>query len=281
MKMRLNLNFLTQKLFLVIGFSLTINQYAANLAFAGINFYGSQIEKVIATPAIEDCSTARIFDCLKNSGGKACLRNCSVNENLFCSVKTLNSCLKHRGGSGLCYAKSCDGGGEGKLDVTSLPGGGWRKMPTQGIGYIFYIRNSNHMWATAKTVARMEELAKRVFRKTGYPLLLGDFSKKGGGYFPPHKSHRDGRDVDIAVMGNTTKVSILDYRHSKHYFKSTEHSDENGPLSLGQYLTLVLVEEAKAIGGFEGILYQDPRLYKFGHSINWPGHKNHIHIDWE
>lgn len=56
-----------------------------------------------------------------------------------------------------------------------------------------------HAYGTEETIAGIEHCVQRVrdqFPATG-PVMLGSISPKGGGYAPPHKSHRSGRDADV------------------------------------------------------------------------------------
>ncbi|MCS6799041.1 MAG: penicillin-insensitive murein endopeptidase [Myxococcota bacterium] len=54
-------------------------------------------------------------------------------------------------------------------------------------------------WGTRELVALVEDAAEHVSRTLpGAQLVVGDLSRQGGGRFRPHRSHRNGRDVDIA-----------------------------------------------------------------------------------
>jgi hypothetical protein len=52
----------------------------------------------------------------------------------------------------------------------------------------------------------------------GPRVRIGDISMRGGGEFPPHKSHRMGIDVDIAIMRNDGKEELVNFKtHSRLY----------------------------------------------------------------
>ena len=54
-------------------------------------------------------------------------------------------------------------------------------------------------WGTDELVGALERAAERVARRRpGAKLTVGDLSLSRGGRFRPHRSHRSGRDVDLA-----------------------------------------------------------------------------------
>ncbi len=57
-------------------------------------------------------------------------------------------------------------------------------------------------WGTPATIAALREGLSRYAQEfDGPPIIVRDLSRKGGGRLPPHKSHRDGRDVDLEWAG--------------------------------------------------------------------------------
>ena len=85
-----------------------------------------------------------------------------------------------------------------------------------GKGY--YLKNPDESWGTARTI-RALRAAFAAFREKhpeSADIVLGDISLPKGGYFPPHRSHRDGRDVDIGLMATQnrrlTHFARLDHR---------------------------------------------------------------------
>lgn len=54
-------------------------------------------------------------------------------------------------------------------------------------------------YGTAELVGMLQRAAEHVAREIpGAQLTVGDLSRRRGGWFRPHRSHRSGRDVDIA-----------------------------------------------------------------------------------
>lgn len=66
-----------------------------------------------------------------------------------------------------------------------------------------YVLKSRHVaWGTAKTVRLIQTAAADYRKRTrgARPVRIGDLSRRGGGKFPPHKSHRTGMDVDVGYV---------------------------------------------------------------------------------
>lgn len=64
------------------------------------------------------------------------------------------------------------------------------------------VRMPHRAWGTRLTVDRIKEVGARYRKRFPHaePLIVHDLSKRRGGKFWPHKSHRTGRDVDIRVV---------------------------------------------------------------------------------
>jgi LysM repeat protein len=79
------------------------------------------------------------------------------------------------------------------------PRGGVNGLYSLESGPGFEVLDRGRAWGTMLTVSRVAEvLSSHFMRFPDSPLLLvGDISRKGGGFLSPHRSHRRGRDVDI------------------------------------------------------------------------------------
>src|SRR5690606_29123333 len=65
----------------------------------------------------------------------------------------------------------------------------------------YTLKAEAYSWATPRTVALLREAIRAYARGRSVPKVhLGDISRRGGGPFPPHLSHQEGRDVDIAYV---------------------------------------------------------------------------------
>jgi hypothetical protein len=70
-------------------------------------------------------------------------------------------------------------------------------------GYNLYGSDSKK-FGTERTIWRVQEAGK-VLASKGIVMDVGNISKSGGGTLPPHKSHRNGRDVDVRLVSSSGK----------------------------------------------------------------------------
>ena len=235
------------------------------------------IEAVLNTKQGAKCSTQGIFNCMKNQKlGALCYSQCSVSSKYFCNEASLNSCIEGEGGSNACHAKYCEGGGDGEfmslalLKERKVNPNALAKFPKPragGIGYQFYDPDSMK-YGTNRTIVRVQELAKRLFRKTGNILYIGDLSNRNGGNSGRHAGHIGGKEVDFAVIGNSPKNKVYDYRDSPHY---------------DRHATRVLFKEMLSMGGGRKIFFNDSVLIKefSGFVFYARKHYDHIHVFWD
>ena len=61
-----------------------------------------------------------------------------------------------------------------------------------------WVRNAKKAWAREKTIRLFKEVVWKVYRsmKSTHRLPIGNLSLHGGGRLKPHRSHKDGLDVD-------------------------------------------------------------------------------------
>jgi LysM repeat protein len=146
-------------------------------------------------------------------------------------------------------------------------------------------------WGTDETIAALMHCARRLHEQ--FPdapkLRIGAISKKGGGPFPPHKSHRTGRDADVHF--------VLTHRTPKKWYEAAtaENLDRERTWAL---LRLVITEtdvEMVLIDRSVQALLEEYAL-KIGEDPAWvadlfhgspgssslikhvPGHTGHMHI---
>jgi hypothetical protein len=175
----------------------------------------------------------------------------------------LKSCLEAKGGSS-CYAEHCN------PDVFSGPfsptgGAGLVKIQDRGYGYDTY-GDLDMRHATPRTVSRIQELALRVYNKTGYKIYVGNLSNEVGGNNGRHIGHIGGVEVDIAVMGNTPMVKCFNIWESC-YLRGA---------------SMVLADEVRKMGGATLIYFNDTHVQnRFPEFVyHAGGHDDHYHIRW-
>lgn len=158
------------------------------------------------------------------------------------------------------------------------------------------VRTPSHAWGTWDTVHELQQIAKRVqkdSRKKAPYILVGDISREGGGHFPPHKSHQNGRDVDISfpIKGEkrpkkftTATAKNIDLPHTWLLVRTMIESKSVDVMFIDRKLQVLLRDyvKRKASRKYRKMaddLFQHPagrgREPMIRHE---PGHKNHIHI---
>ncbi len=70
------------------------------------------------------------------------------------------------------------------------------RLPPSGPGYRSTNKNGFGTDETIALLQRCGQVLAQQFPGTA-PLIIGGVSKQEGGFYPPHKSHQSGRDVDI------------------------------------------------------------------------------------
>lgn len=188
-----------------------------------------------------------------------------------------------RAGHRLRVATTVDSGRSGRLkDAVRLPDGeGW------------YLKNPDESWGTPRTVAVVQQAltAWRARHPDDPPLVVGDISRRHGGWFPPHRSHRDGRDIDIGLPAR-------DKRPLKHFARLGRELDAESTwdiieefLRTGE-VQLILLDSrlqrpVRAVAEKRGyteadlaLLFQWPRSPRSRGAIirHARGHADHLHI---
>lgn len=125
--------------------------------------------------------------------------------------------------------------------------------------YRYWTLESDSSWGTEATVATVKRVAAQWVATHGTRIGINDISLPHGGPFPPHSSHRNGREVDIRVMrsdGAEAGVAYTDPTYSRS-------------------LTQELVNLLWATGQVEVILFNDPAVEGVQ---PWAGHDDHLHV---
>jgi murein endopeptidase/LysM repeat protein len=66
---------------------------------------------------------------------------------------------------------------------------------------LYTVRNPEQSYGSSHTVMHLQRAIARFRARSGYDreLVIGDMSRRRGGRFRPHRSHRSGRDADIRL----------------------------------------------------------------------------------
>jgi LysM repeat protein len=159
-----------------------------------------------------------------------------------------------------------------------------------GPGYT--LLEKRRAYGTMLAVSRIAEVLSDHYMKfpDAPPILVGDLSRKGGGFLAPHRSHRRGRDVDIRYplkVPDTryvpATVSTLDIRRTWSLLRAFVATGDVEYIFVGYKLQRALHEYAKGKGVSATRLtelFQYPRGSRSQTGIirHEPGHRTHFHV---
>lgn len=165
-----------------------------------------------------------------------------------------------------------------------------------GPGYV--VKRAAHAWGTPRTVAAIRAAVKGYLDRglAGPSVHVGDISLKSGGPFPPHLSHRDGRDVDVGyvlrgdgadtvrfVTATRGRLDVVRTWALLDAFLSTERVRY---IFVDYGLQRILYDYAKQQGVEQGrldALFQYPGGSAASRGVirHWRGHTNHFHVRFE
>jgi penicillin-insensitive murein DD-endopeptidase len=79
------------------------------------------------------------------------------------------------------------------------------ELPRTGEGFVRFRPQSPNYWGNPRLIRAIERASANVFRKApgGAPLVIGDLSRAQGGKISGHRSHRNGRDIDLLFYVTT------------------------------------------------------------------------------
>jgi len=174
------------------------------------------------------------------------------------------------------------------------PQDGWlsdgSRLPRRGVGYRHI---GKHPYGTDECVVYLQFAAWAVnamFPGTA-PVVIGDLSRDGGGYLPPHRSHQSGRDADVGLYrSNNIPVrgfkqligSDLDLDKTWTFIEALIRTGRVKYIFLDRTLQERLHSYALNYGGWPAeSLY---RLFQYPHGNRRAiirharSHKNHLHV---
>lgn len=158
----------------------------------------------------------------------------------------------------------------------------------------YTIKAGTYAWATPRTVALLRDAIHAYARTGNVPKVhIGDISLEHGGPFPPHISHREGRDADIAYVlhherarfGNAN-AKTLDRARTWKLLQALLDTDAIVYIFVDYEIQGLLYEHAVS----EGIdpneldrIFQYPYGRRAARGIirHWKGHRDHFHVRFE
>lgn len=155
------------------------------------------------------------------------------------------------------------------------------------------VKHPEWAWGRPVVVRTLEALGAALVE--AWPdsmLVVGDLSKRGGGAFPPHKSHREGYDVDLGLFrqGEAWKLRFTDVKPDEldaartwWLIRSLISSGRVERILVDWSLQRPLYEEARRHGVPEETLaewfqYPRKRWKDEGLIRHYGGHRHHLHV---
>lgn len=163
--------------------------------------------------------------------------------------------------------------------VTSEDSRAWVQIPA---GSAWSVRDPARAWVTQATyVAFLEALAAYAEREEPTPILVLDASRKSGGPFPPHRSHREGRDIDLRWQG----PEKMPTRELAIFLEMLVADDKLQAIFLDHGVQrdvwdLIHASPSLDPSGILAAELQYPLAAGTGRTRirHWPGHKDHLHV---
>jgi len=166
-----------------------------------------------------------------------------------------------------------------------------------------FLRRPHLTWGTNETVRAMKAAIAEVRKKHPkvHDLVIGDFSRKEGGFLPPHKSHQSGLDVDLGfyfkgqpkhgpkAFLDATRVALdleATWTLVTALVGPSEAASNIEYMFIGYPVQKKLYDYARGKGVSEAKLdwlFQYPRGSRAMRGIirHEPGHTNHIHLRYK
>lgn len=158
----------------------------------------------------------------------------------------------------------------------------------------YTIKAKAFAWGTPRTLALLRDSIREYARGRDVPRVhIGDISRKGGGPFPPHLSHQEGRDVDIAYVLHNRRARFgvandrtLDRRNTWALLDTLLDTRAITYVFVDYEIQRLLYEHAQAEGVDETTLerlFQYPYGRRAARGVirHWRGHRDHFHVRFD
>lgn len=163
----------------------------------------------------------------------------------------------------------------------------------EGPGWI--IKTPAFAWGTPRTVHRLRTALRAYTRVAhgGPDVHIGDLSRAGGGPFPPHLSHRSGRDVDIGyvLLGADADVTRFVAAHRNNLDRARTLALVRAILETRSVAWIFMSYDVQGLLYEHALTHGIPRSklevwfqYPHGNRAtrgiirDWQGHDDHFHV---
>jgi murein endopeptidase len=159
---------------------------------------------------------------------------------------------------------------------------------------LYTLRNLDHSYGSSHAVQQLTQGLRMFREQSGFTreIVIQDMSRKNGGRFPPHASHRAGRDVDIRLPLRTgvsdgtipTLASHVDWDATWSLVRALVSTGQVQFIFLARPRQKALYEAAKRAGESAAALtdlIQYPRSSRTAVVRHARGHVKHIHVRFQ
>lgn len=136
----------------------------------------------------------------------------------------------------------------------------FKELPAS-TGLVFNNRTDDSHWGKPEVIDSLIKIGK-VWALP--PISIGQISRRNGEHFPPHRTHRNGDDVDIRPMradGKNLPVEWTQQAYSRN-------------------LTRDMIKTIRANAPIQSILFNDPVLIAERLCQEYPNHSDHLHVNF-
>lgn len=164
-------------------------------------------------------------------------------------------------------------------------------------GVEYTVKTRGTAWGTPRTISRLREAIRAYARAVDHEpkVHIGDLSLREGGPFPPHVSHRGGRDVDIGYVltgpqaddrrFRSAHAANLDVERTWALLEALLDTKAVKYVFVDYEIQRLLYDHVVATEGdaVADRLLQFPRGRRASHGVlrHWKGHRNHFHVRFE
>lgn len=145
--------------------------------------------------------------------------------------------------------------------LVSKTASNFTKLPLKGDG--FYGKPpASELYGTKKTIESLKSAGRKLKKDHDLEFGVTDISRSYGGYFPPHKTHRLGYQVDIRPLRKDDKKVPVNVNNREYSREKTEK----------------LVNILKKDPNVKSILFNDKMIHGVKEVA---GHNDHLHVDFK
>lgn len=146
-------------------------------------------------------------------------------------------------------------------------------------GYYRYKDGDGRVFGTERTVWRLRAAGK-ILAQQKLTMGVGDISQSGGGRIPPHQSHRNGRDVDLRLLGPSGEATKCTVSNSSCYSRDNTFKMLKALIDVDPTKVRTILINDATLRSQINAYYRNKTGSSRSISQSCAGHDNHIHFSW-